>query len=201
MGSEMCIRDRPGKSQSGAKHIIEDGKVRAACLVFDSEGKQIARYDKIHLFDVTVNDAQTEYSESHSYEAGSAIATLKTPLGHLGLSVCYDMRFPELYRDFFKLGVEIVTVPAAFTAVTGEAHWESLLRARAIENQCYVIAAAQAGRHNEKRETWGHSMVIDPWGNVLVSLAKGEGIAVADIDIDYLNDIRARMPIREQQKL
>ena len=153
------------------------------------------------MFDETVNDAQTEYSESHSYEAGSAIATLKTPLGHLGLSVCYDMRFPELYRDFFKLGVEIVTVPAAFTAVTGEAHWESLLRARAIENQCYVIAAAQGGRHNEKRETWGHSMVIDPWGNILVSLEKGEGIAVADIDIDYLNDIRARMPIREQQKL
>ena len=201
VGGTIPLISRPGKSQSGAKHIIEDGKVRAACLVFDSEGKQIARYDKIHLFDVTVNDAQTEYSESHSYEAGSAIATLKTPLGHLGLSVCYDMRFPELYRDFFKLGVEIVTVPAAFTAVTGEAHWESLLRARAIENQCYVIAAAQAGRHNEKRETWGHSMVIDPWGNVLVSLAKGEGIAVADIDIDYLNDIRARMPIREQQKL
>ena len=201
VGGTIPLISRPGKSQSGAKHIIEDGKVRAACLVFDSEGKQIARYDKIHLFDVTVNDAQSEYSESHSYEAGSAIATLKTPLGHLGLSVCYDMRFPELYRDFFKLGVEIVTVPAAFTAVTGEAHWESLLLARAIENQCYVIAAAQAGRHNEKRETWGHSMVIDPWGNVLVSLAKGEGIAVADIDIDYLNDIRARMPIREQQKL
>ena len=201
VGGTIPLISRHGKSQSGAKHIIEDGKVRAACLVFDSEGKQIARYDKIHLFDVTVNDAQSEYSESHSYEAGSAIATLKTPLGHLGLSVCYDMRFPELYRDFFKLGVEIVTVPAAFTAVTGEAHWESLLRARAIENQCYVIAAAQAGRHNEKRETWGHSMVIDPWGNVLVSLAKGEGIAVADIDIDYLNDIRARMPIREQQKL
>ena len=201
VGGTIPLISRPGKSQSGAKHIIEDGKVRAACLVFDSEGKQIARYDKIHLFDVTVNDAQTEYSESHSYEAGSAIATLKTPLGHLGLSVCYDMRFPELYRDFFKLGVEIVTVPAAFTAVTGEAHWESLLRARAIENQCYVIAAAQGGRHNEKRETWGHSMVIDPWGNILVSLEKGEGIAVADIDIDYLNDIRARMPIREQQKL
>ena len=201
VGGTIPLISRPGKAQSDAKHTIEDGKVRAACLVFDSEGKQVARYDKIHLFDVTVNDAQTEYSESHSYEAGSAMATLKTPLGHLGLSVCYDMRFPELYRDFFKLGVEIVTVPAAFTAVTGEAHWESLLRARAIENQCYVIAAAQGGRHNEKRETWGHSMVIDPWGNILVSLEKGEGIAVADIDIDYLNDIRARMPIREQQKL
>ena len=200
VGGTIPLISRPGKRESGDS-IIEDEKVRAACLVFDSHGNQIARYDKIHLFDVILNDAQTEYSESYSYEPGSGIVTLQTPLGYLGLSVCYDMRFPELYREFFKLGVEIVTVPAAFTAVTGEAHWESLLRARAIENQCYVVAAAQGGRHNEKRETWGHSMIIDPWGNVLDCLAKGEGIALANIDIDYLNDIRARMPVREQQKL
>ena len=200
VGGTIPLISRPGKRESGDS-IIEDEKVRAACLVFDSHGNQIARYDKIHLFDVILNDAQTEYSESHSYEPGSGIVTLQTPLGCLGLSVCYDMRFPELYREFFKLGVEIVTVPAAFTAVTGEAHWESLLRARAIENQCYVVAAAQGGRHNEKRETWGHSMIIDPWGNVLDCLEKGEGIALAAIDIDYLNDIRARMPVREQQKL
>jgi nitrilase len=200
VGGTIPLISRPGKRESGDS-IIEDEKVRAACLVFDSHGNQIARYDKIHLFDVILNDAQTEYSESYSYEPGSDIVTLQTPLGYLGLSVCYDMRFPELYREFFKLGVEIVTVPAAFTAVTGEAHWESLLRARAIENQCYVVAAAQGGRHNEKRETWGHSMIIDPWGNVLDCLEKGEGIALANIDIDYLNDIRARMPVREQQKL
>ena len=200
VGGTIPLISRPGKRESGDS-IIEDEKVRAACLVFDSHGNQIARYDKIHLFDVILNDAQTEYSESHSYEPGSSIVTLQTPLGCLGLSVCYDMRFPELYREFFKLGVEIVTVPAAFTAVTGEAHWESLLRARAIENQCYVVAAAQGGRHNEKRETWGHSMIIDPWGNVLDCLEKGEGIALAAIDIDYLNDIRTRMPVREQQKL
>jgi nitrilase len=200
VGGTIPLISRPGKRESGDS-IIEDEKVRAACLVFDSHGNQIARYDKIHLFDVILNDAQTEYSESDSYEPGSGIVTLQTPLGYLGLSVCYDMRFPELYREFFKLGVEIVTVPAAFTAVTGEAHWESLLRARAIENQCYVVAAAQGGRHNEKRETWGHSMIIDPWGNVLDCLEKGEGIALANIDIDYLNDIRARMPVREQQKL
>ena len=200
VGGTIPLISRPGKRESGDS-IIEDEKVRAACLVFDSHGNQIARYDKIHLFDVILNDAQTEYSESYSYEPGSGIVTLQTPLGYLGLSVCYDMRFPELYREFFKLGVEIVTVPAAFTAVTGEAHWESLLRARAIENQCYVVAAAQGGRHNEKRETWGHSMIIDPWGNVLDCLEKGEGIALAAIDIDYLNDIRARMPVREQQKL
>ena len=200
VGGTIPLISRPGKRESGDS-IIEDEKVRAACLVFDSHGNQIARYDKIHLFDVILNDAQTEYSESYSYEPGSGIVTLQTPLGYLGLSICYDMRFPELYREFFKLGVEIVTVPAAFTAVTGEAHWESLLRARAIENQCYVVAAAQGGRHNEKRETWGHSMIIDPWGNVLDCLEKGEGIALAAIDIDYLNDIRARMPVREQQKL
>ncbi len=200
VGGTIPLISRPGKRESGDS-IIEDEKVRAACLVFDSHGNQIARYDKIHLFDVILNDAQTEYSESYSYEPGSGIVTLQTPLGYLGLSICYDMRFPELYREFFKLGVEIVTVPAAFTAVTGEAHWESLLRARAIENQCYVVAAAQGGRHNEKRETWGHSMIIDPWGNVLDCLEKGEGIALANIDIDYLNDIRARMPVREQQKL
>ena len=200
VGGTIPLISRPGKRESGDS-IIEDEKVRAACLVFDSHGNQIARYDKIHLFDVILNDAQTEYSESDSYEPGSGIVTLQTPLGYLGLSVCYDMRFPELYREFFKLGVEIVTVPAAFTAVTGEAHWESLLRARAIENQCYVVAAAQGGWHNEKRETWGHSMIIDPWGNVLDCLEKGEGIALANIDIDYLNDIRARMPVREQQKL
>ncbi len=200
VGGTIPLISRPGKRESGDS-IIEDEKVRAACLVFDSHGNQIARYDKIHLFDVILNDAQTEYSESYSYEPGSGIVTLQTPLGYLGLSVCYDMRFPELYREFFKLGVEIVTVPAAFTAVTGEAHWESLLRARAIENQCYVVAAAQGGRHNEKRETWGHSMIIDPWGSVLDCLEKGEGIALANIDIDYLNDIRARMPVREQQKL
>ena len=200
VGGTIPLISRPGKRESGDS-TIEDEKVRAACLVFDSHGNQIARYDKIHLFDVILNDAQTEYSESHSYEAGSDIVTLQTPLGYLGLSICYDIRFPELYREFFKLGVEIVTVPAAFTAVTGEAHWESLLRARAIENQCYVVAAAQGGRHNEKRETWGHSMIIDPWGNVLDCLEKGEGIALAAIDIDYLNDIRTRMPMREQQKL
>ena len=200
VGGTIPLISRPGKRESGDS-IIEDEKVRAACLVFDSHGNQIARYDKIHLFDVILNDAQTEYSESYSYEPGSGIVTLQTPLGYLGLSICYDMRFPELYREFFKLGVEIVTVPAAFTAVTGEAHWESLLRARAIENQCYVVAAAQGGRHNETRETWGHSMIIDPWGNVLDCLEKGEGIALANIDIDYLNDIRARMPVHEQQKL
>lgn len=192
---------RPRKPDSDGDSLIQDGRVRAACLVYDSQGDQIARYDKIHLFDVTVNDQQSQYSESRSYEAGDEIVSVDTPAGHLGLSVCYDMRFPELYRELFRRGAEIVTVPAAFTKVTGEAHWEAILRARAIENQCYIIAAGQGGKHSEARETWGHSMIIDPWGKVLSQVASGEGMAVAEIDLDYLREIRQRMPIKEHLKL
>ncbi|MDA1370199.1 MAG: carbon-nitrogen hydrolase family protein [Proteobacteria bacterium] len=201
VGGTIPLLTRPRNSANERGEAIEDDRVRPACLVFDDCGVQIARYDKMHLFDVRIDDRQARYSESRSYEAGTDIVTLNTPLGHLGLSVCYDIRFPEFYRELFSRGVEIVTVPAAFTAVTGEAHWETLLRARAIENQCYVIAAAQGGRHNEKRETWGHSMVIDPWGSILSQIDKGEGIALAEIDLDYLNKIRAKMPIAEQRKM
>ncbi|MCH7817193.1 MAG: carbon-nitrogen hydrolase family protein [Proteobacteria bacterium] len=201
VGGTIPLISRPGTSEDDPDRLIADGRVRASSLVFDSTGQQIARYDKIHLFDVTVDDKQTQYSESRSYEAGSEIVTLDTPLGHLGLSVCYDMRFPELYRQLFRRGAEIVTVPSAFTKVTGEAHWETLLRARAIENQCYVIAAGQGGRHSESRETWGHSMIIDPWGSVLALVEEGEGIAIAAIDLEYLHQIRSRMPIVEQLKL
>jgi len=126
---------------------------------------------------------------------------LPTSIGHLGLSVCYDMRFPELYRELFKRGAEIVTVPAAFTKVTGEAHWEALLRARAIENQCYVIAAGQGGQHSATRETWGHSMIIDPWGTILDQVDHGEGFAIATIDLEKLTSIRQRMPIAQHIKL
>lgn len=117
--------------------------------------------------------------------------------------MCYDLRFPELYREFFKRGVEIVTVPSAFTIVTGNAHWETLLRARAraIENQCYIVAAAQGGKHNDKRETWGHTLIIDPWGSILDRVEKGEGLALAEIDLEYLRKIRERMPISEQLRL
>ena len=161
----------------------------------------LTQYDKIHLFDVIVNDEQSEYSESRSYEPGVDIVSVDTSVGNLGLSICYDMRFPELYRALFQRGAELVTVPAAFTKVTGEAHWESLLRARAIENQCYVIAAGQGGRHSQTRETWGHSMIIDPWGTVLAMVEEGEGVATAEINLEFVRNVRARMPIREQQKL
>ena len=147
IGGTAPLSSRPEKSESDAGYLIEDGRVRASSLVYDAAGELLARYDKIHLFDVMIEDRQAQYSESLSYEAGSEVVCVDTEAGRLGLSVCYDLRFPELYRRLFRLGAEILTVPAAFTAVTGEAHWESLLRARAIENQCYLVAAAQGGSH------------------------------------------------------
>lgn len=181
--------------------LIEDGRVRASSLVFNTQGERVARYDKVHLFDVQVSDAQAQYSESLSYEAGSELACVDVEGCQVGLSVCYDLRFGELYRQLVALGAQLITVPAAFTAVTGAAHWEPLLRARAIENQCYIVAAAQGGRHSETRQTWGHSMIIDPWGVVLDCVNTGEGIAVADIDLARIDDIRLRMPIAQQRRL
>ena len=181
--------------------LIEDGRVRASSLVFNAQGERVARYDKVHLFDVQVSDAQAQYSESLSYEAGSELACVEVEGCQVGLSVCYDLRFGELYRQLVTLGAQLITVPAAFTAVTGAAHWEPLLRARAIENQCYIVAAAQGGRHSETRETWGHSMIIDPWGVVLDCVNTGEGIAIADIDLARIGGIRLRMPIAQQRRL
>ena len=201
VGVTIPLISRPGKTVDEVDGLVDNDRVRASSLVYDSSGRQLARYDKIHLFDVMVNDQQSKYSESNSYEAGNEVVSVDTELGHLGLSVCYDLRFPELYRKLFRRGAQLLTVPSAFTAVTGEAHWESLLRARAIENQCYVIAAAQGGRHSETRVTWGHSMVIDPWGTVLAAVEGGEGVALAEIDLDYLDEVRSRMPISEHLKL
>ena len=181
--------------------VIEDGRVRASSLVFNAQGERVARYDKVHLFDVQVSDAQAQYSESLSYEAGSELACVEVEGCQVGLSVCYDLRFGELYRQLVTLGAQLITVPAAFTAVTGAAHWEPLLRARAIENQCYIVAAAQGGKHSETRETWGHSMIIDPWGVVLDCVNTGEGIAITDIDLARIDDIRLRMPIAQQRRL
>ena len=201
VGGTIPLLSRPGKSSTDPDFRLHDGRVRPACLVFDASGKLLARYDKIHLFDVEVDDKQSQYSESRSYEAGTDIVNVPTALGNLGLSVCYDMRFPELYRQLFQRGAELVTVPAAFTRVTGQAHWETLLRARAIENQCYIIAAGQGGQHSATRETWGHSMIIDPWGTMLDEVAQGEGFAIADIDLNLLAKTRARMPIARHIKL
>ncbi|CAM9843427.1 unnamed protein product [Discosporangium mesarthrocarpum] len=201
IGGTIPLLTRPGRSPDATDYRLTDGRVRPASLVYGANGELLARYDKIHLFDVTVADQQAAYSESRSYEGGEEIVSLDTALGHLGLSVCYDLRFPELYRQLFRRGAQLVTVPSAFTRVTGQAHWEVLLRARAIENQCYIIAANQGGRHNAKRETWGHTMIIDPWGKVLDVVEKGEGVAIAEIDLQLLADIRQRMPTHEQTRL
>lgn len=191
---------RPARAGHAAE-VLNDGRVRPASLVFDRSGAIIARYDKMHLFDVEVSDRQARYAESDSFEAGDEVVAVDTGIARLGLSICYDIRFPELYRRLFNERVELITVPAAFTRVTGEAHWEVLLRARAIENQCYVIGAGQGGVHNERRETYGHSMIVDPWGRVLDVLDSGEGVVVAEIDLPALHELRRKMPVFSHRRL
>lgn len=197
----MPVSTRPLASGEAAAELVTGGRVRPASLVYDPQGNRIARYDKMHLFDVQVDDRQAQYSESRSFEPGSRVVCVDTPMGRVGLSICYDLRFPELYRKLLEQGAEIFTVPSAFTRVTGEAHWEVLLRARAIENQCYVLAANQGGVHNPNRETWGHSMIIDPWGRVLGRVEKGEGVVVADLDLNALHALRGKMPVQSHRRL
>ncbi|MGH8120902.1 MAG: carbon-nitrogen hydrolase family protein [Gammaproteobacteria bacterium] len=177
-------------------------KVRAACLLYNPAGECVARYDKIHLFDVAVGSgAQDIYNESVTIEGGTDITVADMPFGNIGMSVCYDVRFPELFRRMHQDHVHIITVPSAFTATTGKAHWETLMRARAIENLCYVIASNQGGRHVNGRETWGHSMVVNPWGEVLAVVEQGDGIACADIDLEQLRALRNRFPTLTHRKI
>lgn len=171
------------------------GRAYAACLVYGEEGERRARFDKIHLFDVAVPDSGEQYKESATTIPGAAnIVLVDTPLGKLGLAVCYDLRFPEHFRRLSAAGAEIVAIPSAFTAATGRAHWEVLVRARAIENLCYVLAANQGGRHANGRETYGDTMIVDPWGHVLDRIAAGPGVALADLDIEALARTRERFP-------
>lgn len=166
-------------------------------LVFNPQGQQVARYDKMHLFGFKAG--AEAYDESQSIEAGDRPVAFDTSFARIGLSICYDLRFPEYFR---QLGdVDILVLPAAFTATTGEAHWEVLLRARAIENQCYVIASAQGGRHETGRKTWGHSMIIDPWGEVQAVLASGEGWVCADFSRQRLETIRHRLPALKHRRI
>ena len=173
----------------------DDARVRSASLVFNPEGELVKRYDKIHLFDVDVGDAQGSYRESDTFSAGSDIVNIETPVGNVGLTICFDLRFPEQYQALRDAGADIILVPAAFTHTTGEAHWEILLKARAIETQCYVLAANQCGWHDDKRRTWGHSMIIDPWGESLGMLHESPGVIVADVDLKELEDLRKKMPL------
>ena len=165
-------------------------KVRNACLVFDDAGRRVARYDKIHLFGFSRGTEQ--YNESRTIEAGRDIVVFDSPVGRVGLSICYDLRFPELYRAMGA--VDLLVVPAAFTHTTGRAHWELLLRARAVENLCYVLASAQGGTHPSGRQTWGDSMVVDPWGMVLERLPTGPGVVTAEMDPGRIADLRASLP-------
>ena len=180
---------------------IEDGRVRASCLVIDADGRQVARYDKIHLFDAEVGDSQGRYRESAVFEPGDTVVSVDTPAGRLGLSICYDLRFPELYRRLREEGAEWVVVPSAFTHRTGEAHWEALLRARAIENQFWVCAPNQGGQHDERRRTWGHSMIVDPWGGVVTELEQGPGVVDAQLDAEMLANTRSAIPVWEHRRL
>lgn len=181
---------------------VADGRVRSACFVIDSDGEVVARYDKMHLFDVDVADAHGSYRESATFEPGHDVICVDTPVGRLGLAVCYDLRFPELFRALAEQGAELITVPAAFTYVTGAAHWQVLLRARAIENQVYVIGAAQGGEHSATRRTYGHSQIIDPWGRVLSEReVDGPGVITALRDADEQASLQKRMPVRKHRRI
>jgi nitrilase len=177
------------------------GRVAAASLVYTSDGVRAARYDKIHLFDVDIPGKAETYRESAHVAPGSRTAVVDTPVGRVGLSVCYDMRFPELFRDLSKAGAELLSIPSAFTAPTGRAHWETLLRARAIENLCYVIAPAQSGFHANGRETYGVSMIVDYWGRILRRLPRGQGCVVAEVDLAAQADVRKNFPALEHRVL
>lgn len=184
----LLVGSMPLYSKDNPKHIT------TSSLLFDNEGKLQARYDKLHMFDVDVADSHGRYHESDIYQHGEQITVVDTPVGRLGMTICYDLRFPALFQALRDQGAEIISVPAAFTRVTGEAHWEVLLRARAIENQCWILAAAQVGRHSEKRSTWGHSMVVDPWGTVSAENPDSVSFTKAKVDLSGLAELRRKMP-------
>ena len=206
---KVAVREKPGEgpiqqwlAETAAKHRIwliggsvpmessVPNKVRNSCLVYNKEGKQVARYDKIHLFNLALGTEN--FSEERTIEAGDKVVVVESPYGRIGISICYDLRFPELYRAMGE--VDILVVPSAFTATTGKAHWEPLIRARAIENLAYVIAPAQGGYHVNGRETHGDTMIVDPWGVVLDHLPRGSGVVVAGINPHYQQTIRKSLP-------
>ncbi len=180
------------------KHTSE--RVTASCMVYDDKGVFVARYDKIHLFDARVSEKES-HQESFSINRGEELVVVDTPVGRVGLTICYDLRFPELYHQLMLKGAELFTVPSAFTAVTGDAHWEVLLRARAIENLCYILASNQGGVHTNKRSTHGHSMIIEPWGTIIGTHQTGSGLVIADIDLAHLRKLRQQFPCNDHHVL
>jgi predicted amidohydrolase len=202
--SRMAELAREFKVSLLAGSVLEQGapgnRLYNTSVLFGPEGQRLGVYRKIHLFDVEVGDGQT-YRESASVAPGTEVVVADSPLGKVGLSVCYDLRFPELYRKHAEAGAVLLTVPAAFTLMTGKDHWEVLLRARAIENQAYVMAPAQQGKHPKDRMTWGHAMVIDPWGLVIARASEGEGFAMAELDAAYLAKVRKSLPALQHRRL
>ncbi len=178
---------------SDAAHAIN------SCPVFAPDGSLAARYDKIHLF--AYDNGREQYDEGRTLSAGSEVVALQAGPLRVGLSICYDLRFPELYRALMSPPCDLLVVPAAFTHTTGQAHWELLLRARAVENQCYVLAAAQGGQHENGRRTWGHSLICDPWGEVVAVQAEGEGVVIADVDAGRIASVRAQLPALVHRRL
>jgi deaminated glutathione amidase len=179
----------------------QDGRVAAASVVYDAAGNRVARYDKIHLFDVDIPGRAERYRESAHVAPGRDTVVIDTPAGRLGLSVCYDVRFPELFRRLSAAGAQVLTVPSAFTSPTGRAHWETLMCARAIENLCYLIAPAQSGFHPSGRETYGDSLIVDYWGRVLQRLPRGRGCIVAQLDLERQAEVRRNFPALEHRVL
>jgi len=179
---------------AGATNADGDGRVAAASLVYDAAGNRVARYDKIHLFDVDIPGKTEKYRESANVAPGTKTAVVDTPVGKVGLSVCYDIRFPELFRRLSAAGAQILTVPSAFTAPTGRAHWETLMCARAIENLCYVVAPAQSGFHPNGRETYGDTLIVDYWGRIVQRLPRGRGCIVAQVDLQRQAETRQNFP-------
>jgi len=177
-----------------------DGRLVNRGFLIDDKGAIRARYDKLHLFDVDLATGES-WRESAAYAPGAGAMTAETPAGRLGLSICYDLRFPALYQALSEAGAELLAIPAAFTVPTGKAHWHVLLRARAIENACFAIAAAQSGRHEDGRATYGHSLVIDPWGEVLLDMGEGAGVGFAEIDLARVAEARTRIPVLAHRRL
>lgn len=194
VGGSLPLARRPDGS-------AVQNRVRAACLVFDDHGQEVARYDKIHLFDAVVEDSHGQYRESDTFEPGDQVVTVDTPVGKLGLAICYDLRFPELFRLLREQGADWVCLPSAFTWQTGDAHWHALIRARAIENQIWMVAAGQGGQNSERRRTYGHSLICDPWGSVVSELAEGPGVVAAELDAERLLQLRKQMPVWSHRRL
>jgi deaminated glutathione amidase len=194
--SELASRYQVYLVAGTIPRLSEDGRVYSRSYLFGPQGEVLGKYDKLHLFDVDVADGTRQYRESDTFCPGEHISVVDTPMGKIGLAICYDLRFPELFRALRLAGAEFIALPSAFTRVTGAAHWQTLVQARAIESQCFMLAAAQWGVHNDgSRETWGQSMIVDPWGTILAQRPEGCGWVQATVDKQRLAQIRAQMPV------